>query len=230
MSSMNSLRTALQLYRADQGAYPPVLLGYVNAYSGSISNITPANLLVGPLYPKLANSISTFQPSLDRSTFGAANINLATSQANWPAKLNSLQRYGPTDGYVLGCYGEQGNPDNPLPNYYYMISGYDVAQVPQAATGTNQVELHYTLFWSNLAVPADPCNPDVHGSSADTPRQLGYSDPPETTVVTWDSFFRDPIQNGTIPNNKGDIVLFLGGSARPYPSQVIGSQSWQAMP
>ena len=30
LTNMNSIRTALQLYRADQGAYPPTLLGYAS--------------------------------------------------------------------------------------------------------------------------------------------------------------------------------------------------------
>ena len=47
-SNMNSLRTALQLYNADQGGFPPALLGYVSPYqSGTVvpTGVVPANLL-----------------------------------------------------------------------------------------------------------------------------------------------------------------------------------------
>ena len=46
-SDMNSLRSALQLYRVDQGAYPPQLLGYVTLYTSgpNAGNVIPANEL-----------------------------------------------------------------------------------------------------------------------------------------------------------------------------------------
>src|SRR5438105_6373533 len=51
-SNMNSLRSALQLYRADQGGYPPGLLGYVTPYQVGVADpatVVPANLLRGAL-------------------------------------------------------------------------------------------------------------------------------------------------------------------------------------
>src|SRR5580700_9011458 len=50
MANMNSIRTALQMYRADQGGYPPALLGYATGYSNfapSAADIVPANLVAG---------------------------------------------------------------------------------------------------------------------------------------------------------------------------------------
>src|SRR5579862_4139609 len=65
MSNMNSIRTALQLYKTDQGAYPPQLLGYVTLYtSGPLTGqVIPVNQLVGALYSKRVDSIDTFRPS-----------------------------------------------------------------------------------------------------------------------------------------------------------------------
>ena len=77
----------------------------------------------------------------------------------------------------------------------------------------------------------DPCHPlsSEMGNALDDVRQLGYSDPPETTVVTWDSFFRD-YSGGTLTEDKKDIVLFLGGSARPYDSVLVDTMSWKVGP
>src|SRR5579862_2451728 len=76
MSNMNQLRTALELYRTDQGAYPPSLMGYVNAYQsgGAVTafpyptsaDVVPANVVQGALYPKRVDSLTTFQPALDK--------------------------------------------------------------------------------------------------------------------------------------------------------------------
>src|SRR2546423_8547867 len=122
-SNLNSLRSALQLYRADQGGYPPGLLGYVTPYqSGTVvmANVVPANLLRGALYPKRINAISGFKPA--RDTY----LNQDWTHAVWPTQdarpvgsapildLNgdgkvdgtddlagSRQLFGPTDGYVM---------------------------------------------------------------------------------------------------------------------------------
>lgn len=233
LSNMNAIRTALQLYKADQGAYPPSLLGYATLYNGQAQ--IPANQLIGALYPKRIDSLETLRPAYNRATNG--NFNSAISQAVWPNKAasgtangTSNQRYGPTDGPVLGCRNGSATP-----NYYYLISGYDVATVPDGSGG-KRVELHYAPFWSGWTVAADPCNPipsttagGETGSASDDPRQLGYSDPPDTTVVTWDSYFRD-YTNGVPDRVKNDIVLFLGGSARPYDSSQVWAQSWKVLP
>jgi len=54
-------------------------------------------------------------------------------------------------------------------------------------------------------------------------------DPPESTVVTWDSFFRD-YQAGVVQASKKDSVLFLGGYARPYDSAAVAVASWMVTP
>jgi len=64
----------------------------------------------------------------------------------------------------------------------------------------------------------------------DDPRQLIYSDPPDDTVITWDSWFRD-YDIGNLPqHNKKDFVLFLGGGARTYDSAIIADRSWRVTP
>ena len=240
MANMNSVRTALQLYRTDQGAYPPAILGYATSYEGgtpSVNDVIPADQYVGALFPKRINSLDTLRPAYVRPYAGKLVNEVA--RAVWPTgavagpsdDAKSFQRFGPNDGYVKRCEVSPDDPSNrqTVENYYYRISGYDAANVPDG-TGLTRNELRYTLFWSGYAVPLDPCNPDVQGSAADDPRQLGYSDPPDTTVVTWDSYFREYDVNGTLQRGKRDIVLFLGGSARPFDSSTVAANAWKTTP
>lgn len=230
ISNMNQIRAALELYRQDQGAYPPAILGYATGYSNftpSDADIIPANLVSGALYPKRVNSLETMRPSYNRG--GTSNLT-QFSTANWPNKGASenpyplaSQRFGPADGPVTRCVGTEL-----VPNYYYNISGYDVAP---AGPGTSTLnELRYTLFWSGYSVPSS-CNPiDATGSGKDDPRQLGYTDPPDTTVVTWNSFFRDWKDGLPERSGKRDLVLFLGGGAKPMDSREVFDKSWQVRP
>ncbi len=252
LSNMNALRAALQLYRQDQGGYPPSLLGYVTQYIAGNPNGTnggpnptagdmlPANMVVGALYPKRVDSLNTFQPAYDRAT-GGGSINIQFSPAVWPNQAGGAasggQQNGPTSGNVLRCYTPvAGVAGTEVTNYYYTVSGFDVASVPNETGGGNRTELHYAPFWSTNTVPPltgltvdGPCPSGFTGSSSDAPNQLGYYDPPENTVVTWDSYFRD-YENGAVQHTKKDIVLFLGGSAKPYDSAIVAAQSWQVTP
>ena len=247
LSNMNALRTALQLYRQDQGGYPPSLLGYVTLYDGEpytgTGAMIPANALVGALYPKRVDSLETFRPAYDRPTAGtqytsvvpAVWPNQGGADSLYPASsgINGVQKYGPSTS-VQRCFNPGGGvTPYDVPNYYYSISGYDVASVPwEPGQGTgNRNEIHYSPFWSTYTVATDPCNPTSSetGSPSDDPRQLGYLDPPETTVVTWDSNFRD-YQDGVVQRTKKDLVLFSGGSARAYDSAAVAAASWMVTP
>lgn len=240
MSNMNALRTALQLYKVDQDGYPPALLGYVTLYdtSGGINtnNVVPANELKSYLFPKRIDSISTLQP---RNARFAQN---AFTTAVWPNQDARSIGSAPIldlngDGKITGAddianarqaYGPMQVVQGPIPSdpltvgdaFYYPISGYDVAQV-KSSSG-NRFELRYTLFWTTWGLGS--------GNAMDDPRQLGYEDPPESTVVTWNSYFRDYNSDGTLPHTKRDIVLFLGGSARAFDSADVSDRSWRVMP
>jgi len=238
MSNMNSIRTALQLYRNDQGGYPPALLGYADTYDGTLTNVVPASKLTAALYPKRIDSLNTLKPAFVRAAT-TVPFEQEVATAVWPNKAGSgpnAQKYGPTDGPVTRCVVNplDATDRQVVNNYYYRISGYDTVEVP--IPGNAQVkrnELRYTLFWTGFTVPNDPCNPgpSEQGNVNDDPRQLGYFDPPETTVVTWDSWFREYDSSGGTPTRtKRDIVLFLGGSARPMDSLQVFSNSWKVMP
>jgi prepilin-type N-terminal cleavage/methylation domain-containing protein len=247
MSSMNQLRTALGLYRVDQGGVPPALLGYVTMYTDSAhdtsgpydgnssnnGNIIPANLLQSALYPKNVNSLSTFQPALDRPA--GTPINSVVGQPEWPNNPGDAIAKGQYTSPTLVEHCDYTDtvdgqaPPSMIKSEYYLVSGYDVATVNIPGGGT-KLELHYAPFWSVNSVPTTCDGTTGLGSSSDSPRQLGYTDPPDTTVVTWDSFFRDYDSSGNPEHEKQDIVLFLGGDARPYDSAAVAANSFATTP
>ncbi len=237
MTNMGAIRTSLDLYKSDQGGYPPTLLGYATGYSNfvpSASDIIPANLVVGALYPKRIDSLETLRPALDKPN--PPRLNQFTT-AMWPTKEatgsgdpKSYQRFGPGDGpnggNVSRCVAGVATP---VANWYYKVSGYDVSEVP-LPNGDTRTELRYTLFWTGYTVPSG-CSPsDATGSSADEPRQLGYAEPPETTVVTWDTYFRQYDAAGNPSTAKRDVVLFLGGGVKSASSLSVGRQSFRVLP
>jgi len=250
MSNMNAIRTALQLYKTDQGAYPPQLLGYVTLYNNGAGPVVPVNQFVGALYSKRVDAIDTFRPAYLRgpdqamiayttglgSADGLAGVVWPTVAAGEyaggggivaacaiPSPMCVFQAYQPSDGLVSI---DNTNPVSPLgvtgtPVNYYAISGYDTALVKTVA-GPER-ELRYSLFWSAYGLGG--------GAASDNPRQLGYSEPPETTVITWDSYFRDYNPDGSVtPAEKREIVLYLGGAARPHDSTDVFKQAWQTGP
>lgn len=244
ISSMNTLRAALQLYRVDQGAYPPALLGYVTLYSSgpNIGQVIPANELRSFLYPKRVESISTFQPAYDKV---ATNV---TTGAVWPSQdpravpnapildnngdgaITTLddddcarQAFGPTDTVTR----RDPVTNAIIPAEFYRVSGYDAAEV-NSLTG-KRTEVHYALFWTKWSLNSDvSCGGP--GSALDDPRQLGYNDPPDNTVVTWNAFFREYADTGEALRERRDLVLFLGGAAKTYDSKDIAERSWRVLP
>jgi prepilin-type N-terminal cleavage/methylation domain-containing protein len=245
MSHMNSLRTALQLYRVDQGAYPPALF-YVAPYDAA-APVLPANQVKSFLYPRRVESLDTFKPAYDRVSPSLITTAVWPNNTSLPAPpgdpqvdLNgdgvltaadddacARQAYGPST--VVTSTRKENNPADP-PLSYYKISGYDVAQVPNP-DGSIRNEIHYALFWTGwgLGTTAPACGGPPGGKVTDDPRQLGYSNPPDTTVVTWNSFFRD--YDGFVPQRqKRDIVLFLGGGAKSYDSREVSDRSWRLRP
>jgi len=228
MANMNSLRTALQLYHTDNGAYPPALLGYVTLYTSgpNMGNVIPANLLSGALYSKRVNSLDTFRPAYVRDIEAQPT---SITNAVWPTSSFiggsgdlAKQRYGPLDGLVsVDANGNEG-AGFATPLQYYTVSGYDTASV-NSPNGIER-ELRYSLFWTGYGLTT--------GSATDFKYQIGYGDPPQETVITWDSYFRNynltagPTQGMPLRGGYRDIVLTLGGSAKPADSLDMFDDAW----
>lgn len=254
ISNMNQIRNAVQLYKTDQGGAPPALLGYVSRYQDTtLEPIVPADQYFGPLYPKRVNSISILKPAILRvrndlmvpaawpkadnravgtapiiDTNGDGQITAADDVAG--ARQAYSSSYGATN--TLNYYtqnrlangrlefGATTDPAITSAGRFYAVSGYDVGAV---RTRSGEVyELRYTPFWSNFGVGG--------GSAVDDPRQMGYNEPPESTVITWNSNYRDYDTNVDVVRNRKEIVLFLGGSARPFDSRDVSDRSWRVTP
>jgi prepilin-type N-terminal cleavage/methylation domain-containing protein len=249
ISSMNSIRSAIQLYRDDQGGYPPALLGYINPYQYSLGvTVVPANLFRGPLFPKKIDSLATLKGAQNRATdslmvpgvWPQADVRASGSSPildlNGDGQTNNADdipgaRQAFTTDYTSGTLnyyyndptvtpniGSSTNPADTTVGRFYAASGYDVSQVKNSL-GQTYYEVRYSLFWTTLGIN--------NGSASDDPRQLGYTDPPETTVITWNSSYRDYANNLLTNGGSKDIVLQLGGAARPVDSKLMSERAWR---
>ena len=242
---MNEIRNAMQLYRTDQGGFPPALLGYVTLYTSGpeTGQVIPANQLKGFLFPKRIDALAVMQPSYykyrtrDITTAVWPNID---NRALGSAPIVDLDHDGALENGDddLACArqafdGAETVKVNPSVNTspdaeFYRLSGYDVAHVPTTGGG-NIDEVHYALFWTSWGLGVNGCS---RGNGFDDPRQLGYFDPPETTLITWNSNFRDynGDVNGVPARSKHDIAIFLGGAAKPFDSRNLYERSWRVLP
>lgn len=250
MADMNSIRVALGLYREDQGAYPPQLLGYVSLYASgpNIGNVIPAHEIKGYIYPARLQSLASMTPIHDKfsptattkavfpqqdpvAVGQAALLDLNGDGAVTPADdiLGARQVYGPGDGDVCWSTVLNGVIANcgATPTLdFYAVSGYDVTET-KTPTGV-RTELRYARFWSGFAVGQGAGL--GNGSEFDDPRQLGYSNPPDDTVVTWNTYYREFTSPGVPSPIRKDIILYLGGSARPFDSKAASDYSWRQRP
>lgn len=276
-ANMNALRTAINLYRVDQGGYPPQLMGYATLYySGpSMGNVVPAEKALNFLLPSRVPNVETFRPTNDHQSDTAFTTAVWPHQDSRPAQTApflDLNGDGVVDNsaYPTGCSGAACYYDddtrarqfygpgttvqrslsfsdynqattvynqNPLvggetapttgssvtlPAYFYNISGYDVATIKVSGGGSRN-ELRYARCWTDFCL-------NLGGNAHDDPRQLIYNDPPESTVVTWDSYFRDYTGDSVPTHDKRDIVLFLNGTAAPKDSYDVADRSWRITP
>ncbi|MCG9893971.1 MAG: prepilin-type N-terminal cleavage/methylation domain-containing protein [Fimbriimonadaceae bacterium] len=239
ITAMNGLRSALQLYREDQGGYPPALLGYVNRYAGGPNDgqVIPADQVKSYLFPRRVSSINDFRPSNNRA--GVLEIVPAT----WPTAdgravgvapvsdtngdgavtvaddiADARQAFGPGDGCLSVVPGQVVACNDANAQAFYRISGYDVAR----ARGAVNHEIRYSLFYTVLGLGT--------GGANDDPRQLGYNSPPDNTILTWNGWWREYDSTGAPVAGRRDIVLTVGGAARPADSRSLAQQSWRYLP
>ncbi|MER3495488.1 MAG: hypothetical protein C4320_00865, partial [Armatimonadota bacterium] len=197
ISNLNAIRTALLLYKADQGGAPPALLGYITPYEFANTSIVPANQVFGALYPKRINSLEILRPAVNRvgpdvlvpaawpqaderavgtapivDTNGDGLVNAADDIPNARQAFSSDYSSGTINYYKKDAtgIGSSTSTAGATVGRFYAISGYDVANVATPAGDVN--ELRYTPYWTVLGVGS--------GGANDDPRQLGYSEPPES--------------------------------------------------
>jgi prepilin-type N-terminal cleavage/methylation domain-containing protein len=222
-SNLASLHQALQLYRTDQGGYPPLLL-QVAEYDPNAGMDRPVDTLKHAyLFSSRVKDIDAFKSTLN--DFGKT----FEVTACWPSSSqNPAQAYNQNTVVTyqqIGINPVTLNGDLPTaPARFYAWDSVDVQQVkgpggPACNDPTlPRFELRYTLFWTVLG--------QAGGGPNDNPRQLGYNDPPDNTIVTWDSAFRRYDGAGVPFHGHDELVLFLNGSVKPSDSQLVYQQSY----
>jgi prepilin-type N-terminal cleavage/methylation domain-containing protein len=228
-SNLSQIFVALQAYKDDFRAYPPVLGAYAVDANGNLTcnpaQAVPFNLAPKPLGTYLKNDEIFHCPN------NPIDDKRLITQAVYPR------------GHALAGAGDpvslrQGDRRSPVV-CFYRYDSYSVGRVPNP----DRYELRYTLFWSNeelnqrenqlnggtprysLGYFDDPIGP----KSSDNPRQLGYRNPDTTAVVTWCSYHRS--YNGNVPTRaKNDLVLFLTGNVKPMDSSDMYESPYTVRP
>jgi prepilin-type N-terminal cleavage/methylation domain-containing protein len=223
-SNLSQIFVALQAYKDDFRAYPPVLGAYAVNKSGNLTcnqndpELLPFNLAPKPLGTYLKNDEIFHCPN------NPIDDKRLITQAVYP------------QGHALAGAGDpvrlrQGDRRSPIV-CFYRYDSYSVGRVPNP----DRYELRYTLFWSNQVL--NQVENQLNGGTTnyglgyfdgtieegtlgpkatDNPRQLGYRNPDTTAVVTWCSYHRS--YNGNVPTRaKNDIVLFLTGNVKVVDS------------
>jgi prepilin-type N-terminal cleavage/methylation domain-containing protein len=216
-SNLQQIFVALQAYKDDFRAYPPVLGAYAVNKSGNLTcnqndpELLPFNLAPKPLGTYLKNDEIFYCPNNpidDKRLITQAVYPRGHALAGEPVRLRP------------------GDDSSPVV-CFYRYDSYSIGRIGDS----NNYELHYTLFWSNRALNqvenqlnGGTTNYDlgyfdrlIGPKSSDNPRQLGYRNPDTTAVVTWCSYHRS--YNGNVPTRaKNDIVLFLTGNVKVVDS------------
>jgi prepilin-type N-terminal cleavage/methylation domain-containing protein len=221
-SNLSQIFVALQSYKEDYRAYPPVLGAYAVNKSGNLTcnqndpELLPFNLAPKPLGTYLKNDEIFYCPN------NPIDDKRIITQAVYP------------QGHALAGQPVRLRPgDNSSPIVcFYRYDSYSTGRIGQS----NNHELHYTLFWSNQVL--NQVENQLNGGTTnyglgyfdgtieqgtlgpkatDNPRQLGYRNPDTTAVVTWCSYHRS--YNGNVPTRaRSDIVLFLTGNVKMVDS------------
>ncbi|MGI8922650.1 MAG: type II secretion system protein [Fimbriimonadales bacterium] len=224
--NMKSIHQALKLYQNDAGGYPPLLL-QVAEYNGTLK-LNVDQVRRGFLYKQRIKDVTVFASSISEAKKDE------TVQACWPSKdprgggdPAETQFKGPSDLVIYTDISYNFNPgplngQNPnSPAEFYAYDNYDVAPtLNPGCVSPSKHELRYSLFWTEMG--------QAGGGPTDNNRQLGYRDPKDDTIVTWNTFFQPTAGSPKLPNHeRGTIVLYLSGTAKLEDGKDIYDRSWR---
>lgn len=229
ITKMGTIGAALKLYHNDNGGYPPLLLQAAE-YNGAMRRAV-YDLRRAYLYRARISDISTFASDLSSEkkdvTVAACwpnrdpNVNAGMPTEYQFGGPNQLVTYQQLRIDSLSLNGQQ--PTQPAELYAYDNYDLEPSLNPDCTTPSGQLtkyELRYILFWTVAG--------QLGGSPTDNQRQLGYPDPREDTIVTWNTFFQSTSGSPSIPTReKQTMVLYLGGGVRLVPGDAIYRQSWR---
>lgn len=196
ITRLHQLWVAASVYKQDEGAYPPTLLGLAERLDGSYVTIASephvdVDRLVGSvLYGDQIKDINLLRcpdnPNTDKSQITVAHF--PPRPANWPsnqpyigdgngplAALCGADQYG-----VIDCHTE--GPLMGVPKYYYVWDSYSIGPYIDPTTGEPVRDI-YSVRYSR-----DWTGPNGTGLT-DLPNQLKYQNPPSDrtilTACTW---------------------------------------------
>jgi prepilin-type N-terminal cleavage/methylation domain-containing protein len=232
-SNLSQIFVALENYKQDFNAYPPVLGAYArfgtearrgelirNNCNVASGDVMPFNFAPKPLGNYIKNDEIFHCPNNpvdDKQVITAAVYPVGHALRGNLVRLDLADQNSPAV-----CF--------------YRYDSYSIGRLPN-----NTYELHYTLFWSNSALNAEEnrrsgtgytegyFDDDIGPKASDNPRQLGYRRPDPTTVVTWCTYHRS--YRGNEPERaKNDLVLFLNGSVKPVDSVEMSQFPYHMRP
>jgi prepilin-type N-terminal cleavage/methylation domain-containing protein len=219
MSKLHQLYVSANVYRSDEGAFPPALFGLAEVSDGAggstgipMTNASqvPANadrLINGFLYAEQIKDANTFRCP-DNANPGKARVTIAhyrtTPPPLWPAGKfwigQALANYGcPTDGFgVIDCF--IGGPYDKMPKFYYVWDSYDIGpavtenSLPILLAGQPVYEKHYSADWTGSSA-----DPTIRGL-LDLPNQLKYTNPPDDkTLLAYCTWHARIAKTNTVP-------------------------------
>ncbi len=226
ITNMMSIQQAMHLYKTDQGGFPPLLIQAAE-YNGNMLRRV-GEVKRGFLYKSSINDISVFH-----SAAATISDESMTVQACWPTVDSrgtgpqETQFKGPNDLVVYTDLAFNFDPaslngQNPGdPVEFYAYDNYDIGRSfnPNCASPAG-FELRYILFWTTMGQQG--------GGPSDNQRQLGYRDPKEDTIITWNNYFQETEGSPPQPKRTKDtIVLMLSGTAKPVDGKDIYERSWR---
>jgi hypothetical protein len=98
---------------------------------------------------------------------------------------------------------------------YYVWDSYDGTRVPHTQPNASYL-VHYLRRWDTKKLGT---------GEGESPRQLIYRYPPDTTVITWCTYHRSYQVDGSVEPGSVDIAVFLDGRAKPVPSNLMVSDN-----
>jgi len=101
---------------------------------------------------------------------------------------------------------------------YYAWDSYDGTRVPHNQP-TARYLVHYLRRWDTHLLDVGDTNDPA------STRQLIFRYPPDTTVITWCTYHRTYLPDGSIEPGSVDMALFLDGRAKAVPANLMVADS-----